>query len=233
MRSLEDSTRLAFIAHLCPQQLADLLNCLGDPAAMLKCSLRLALCVVSAERGVAFDSVGAMTSIGLTDDDAWWLRERLLAFSMKADMVLFGRNNFAELSALGEEVHAMAAVIPVHTAVYVVAVERSDAPISEDQQQDLLELFTLIRRPLEQTAELLWMKQALAERKIEAQELPLNRLQALPQLARLEMMLIEEALNRSHGNKSKAALVLGISREGLRKKYERLARKLQLAEDRC
>jgi DNA-binding NtrC family response regulator len=49
-----------------------------------------------------------------------------------------------------------------------------------------------------------------------------RRLKTLPSMAQMERLLVEEALYRTAWNKSHAAILLGITREGLRKKLARI-----------
>jgi len=233
MGSSEGSTRLPLLAQLCPRQLAGLLNALGDPAATLRSALDLAMCTSGADRGVAFDGVGAMESIGFGDDQAWFLRGRLSALSSRGSLTVFDRPDFTGPRRPGAQACGMAGVIRVLTAVSVIAVERDDGLLTPDHQADMRELIGLIRRPLELTAQLQWLKQEKSayELKIRVQALPLHRLEALPQIGELELMLIEEAMQRCHGNKTHAAAVLGVSREGLRRKITRLTQKIRLAPD--
>ncbi len=61
--------------------------------------------------------------------------------------------------------------------------------------------------------------QAARQKSLSAR-IPFSRMQRLPQLQELEKMLIQEAMGR-FSNKTKMARVLGITREGLRKKIIR------------
>jgi DNA-binding protein Fis len=47
----------------------------------------------------------------------------------------------------------------------------------------------------------------------------------LPTLKKIEQLLIDEALNRSNGNQSIAALSLGISRQALNKRLKKANQK--------
>lgn len=231
MESSGGSTRLPLIAQLYPQKLVDLLNALGDPAAMLRGSLRLAMCISGADRGLAFEDVGVLASIGFGAAHAWFLRSRLSALSPRGSLAAFGSRDFTEPRKSGTPACGMAGVIPIRTAICVIAVERDDGLLTLDRQADMLELIGFLRRPLEQTAELQRLKQEkpVAGEKIQIRALPLHRLLVLPQLEELELMLIEEALHRCKGNKTRAAAVLGVTREGLRRKILRLNQKTQLA----
>jgi hypothetical protein len=203
----------------------DLLNSIGDTGRMLHSVLRLALGVLGAQRGLAFEGTGAPIASGFSQEHAEFLRSNRLSDLSSGDLlVCFTRPGFAQIGEPGEPCLGIAAMIATRTTMFVLAIEREVAPFTFAEQREVAELIQIVRRPLERTADLAWLKREreLLEDKIQNEGLALRRLEKLPHIAELERMLIEEALHRFDGNKARAAAALGVSREGLRKKITRL-----------
>ena len=66
-----------------------------------------------------------------------------------------------------------------------------------------------------------------ARRSIRVTQIPFEKLQPFPQLQQVERLLVRAALRLAGYNRTVAAEALGISREGLRKKLQRLGMRLR------
>jgi hypothetical protein len=161
---------------------------------------------------------------GFTLEQAQTLRQDRLGRLMAGGGVRhFARNGFATPADGSGQVVGMAGVISALGASFVLGVERDREAFNPVDRQIMVELLRLLTRPFEQTAERMQAgrdrEQSL--RTITAGELPLGRLEPLPSLREMERLFILEALSRSGNNKTRAAAVLGMTREGLRKKLNR------------
>lgn len=207
--------------------LIDLLNALGDGLAVLRAVLRLCITAVNADRGLAFDSAGAAVLLGFADSDAQLLRTELSALSGDGICCYDREEPASGARRPGRAVRmaaGMAGAIQADQRLFIVAVERSARAFGAKDRRRLGAVLRLARPTLEQTAQLERLRrfEKSASCDICPAELPLTRLNKLPQLEELEKMLIQEALKRFKNNKTRAAEVLGMTREGLRKKIERL-----------
>lgn len=219
------------------EQLAELLKVLGDPHLLLKAGLRLAMQVVSAKRGLAFDTAGQMASAGMTPEAAETIRkERLGQLLVGAGVRCYSGPGFADPVAEGAAaVAGMAGVIGAPGGASVLAVECDQRPFDPTDQQVMAEMLHLLAHPFAQSAaatrHLLNGKPGRdgkpgpngepAAGKLSPAELPLDRLEPFPLLQEMERLLIREALTRSKNNRTRAAAALGLTREGLRKKLNR------------
>ncbi len=213
------------------EQLAELLKVLGDPHLLLEAGLRLAMQVVSAKRGLAFDTAGQMASAGMTPEAAETIRkERLGQLLVGAGVRCYSGPGFADPVAEGAAaVVGMAVVISAPGGASVLAVERDQRPFDPTDQQVMAEMLHLLAHPFEQTAAATRLRRdgklgpngEPEARKLSPAELPLDRLEPSPLLQEMERLLIREALNRCGNNRTRAAAALGLTREGLRKKLNR------------
>ncbi len=213
------------------EQMAELLKVLGDPHLLLEAGLRLAMQVVSAKRGLAFDTAGRMASAGMTPKEAETIRqERLGQLLVGAGVRCYSGPGFADPVAEGvAAVAGMAGVIGAPGGASVVAVERDQRPFDPTDQQVMAEMLHLLAHPFEQTAAATRFRRdgkpgpngEPEARKLSPAELPLDRLEPFPLLQEMERLLIREALNRCGNNRTRAAAALGLTREGLRKKLNR------------
>ncbi len=228
-QQLQEEPRQQVLNRASPELLAELLDAIGDCRALMNGALRLALRVLSAERGLAFDTNGVVVASGITLEQAQTLRQDRLGRLMAGGGVRhFARNGFGAPADGSGQVLGMAGVISALGASFVLGVERDRESFNATDRQIMVELLRLLTRPFEQTAERMQAgrdrEQAL--RTITAGELPLGRLDPLPSLREMERLFILEALSRSGNNKTRAAAVLGMTREGLRKKLNRFGMNL-------
>ena len=207
------------------EQLAELLKALGDPHLLLEAGLRLAMQVVSAKRGLAFDTAGQMASAGMTPEEAETIRqERLGQLLVGAGVRCYSGPGFADpVAERAAAVAGMAGVIGAPGGASVLAVERDQRPFDPTDQQVMAEMLHLLAHPFEQSAAATRLRRdgKPAARKLSAAELPVDRLEPFPRLQEMERLLIREALTRSKNNRTRAAAALGLTREGLRKKLNR------------
>lgn len=222
MDSQNGKTATTLICSLPAGMLVDLLSALGDGPAVLRAVLRLSIVAANAERGLAFDSAGGVAVLGFADREAGALRKELSALKRDGMSCYYRQEPAAgaeRLPAMG-----MARAIEAGKLLFVFAVQRAAHGFCAEERERLKGLLHLMRHPLGQTVQLARLRQLAtnASRKILPKELPLKRLNTLPQLEELEKMLIQEALKRHKNNKTRAAVVLGMTREGLRKKMLRL-----------
>ena len=221
--------------------LAELLKALGDAHLLLEAGLRLAIQVLNAKRGLAFDTAGEIASAGMTPEAAETIRqERLGPLLEEAGMRYYSRAGFdapTEGTRPVVGVVGMAGTISTKTGStktgstktgsipagsFVLAVERGHKPFDPADQQVMAELLQLLTRPFVQAAATRLRLNGEPEgRKLSPAELPLNRLEPFPLLQEMERLLIREALNRCSNNRTRAAAALGLAREGLRKKLNR------------
>ncbi len=217
-----DHPRERVVARASSQLLAQLLDSLGDSQAVVNASLCLAMSVLSADRGLAFDSSGALAAIGFSQEEADAIRCRqggaLLAGGRPR---YYADGGFAEPARDAGPIQAMAGAIEVALAALVLAIQRDHLPFSEAEQEDLAALLDLLRAPFEVTAELRRWTPKFSAPGRRLTHLPISALAYLPQIREVERMLIQEALLRAGNNKSAAARTLGVTREGLRKKIIR------------
>ena len=214
--------------------LAELLRALGDSRLLLEAGLRLAIQVLNAKRGLAFDTAGEIASVGMTPEAAETIRqERLGPLLEEAGMRYYSRAGFDAPTEGTQPVVGVAGTISTKTGstktgstpagAFVLAVERGHRPFDPADQQVMAELLQLLTRPFEQAAAAtrLRLNGEPEGRKLSPAELPLDRLEPFPLLQEMERLLIREALNRCGNNRTRAAAALGLTREGLRKKLNR------------
>ncbi len=200
--------------------LAELVDAVGDPQSLVNAALRLAMRVLDAERGLAFDTAGAMAVAGFSREQARTLRRnRLGRLLAERGVRCSSYSSFLALEEGRGLVVGMADVKSTPGGAFVLAVERDRELFTE--QQMMAEVLRLLRPPFEQNARIRRRGRRLA-RKMTLTDLLLDRLEPLPQLRAVERLLIQEALSRTADNKSRAAAALGMTREGLRKKLIRL-----------
>ncbi len=217
--------------------LAELLKALGDSRLLLEAGLRLAIQVLNAKRGLAFDAAGEIASAGMTPEAAETIRqERLGPLLEEAGMRYYSRAGFDAPTEGTQPVVGVVGMagtistkigstktgsIPART--FVLAVERGNRPFDPTDQHVMAELLQLLTRPFEQAAAAtrLRLDGEPESRKLSPVELPLDRLEPFPLLQEMERLLVQEALNRYGNNRTRAAAALGLTREGLRKKLNR------------
>ena len=209
--------------------LAELLRALGDSRLLLEAGLRLAIQVLNAKRGLAFDTAGEIASVGMTPEAAETIRqERLGPLLEEAGMRYYSRAGFDAPTEGTQPVVGVAGTISTKTGstpagAFVLAVERGHRSFDPTDQQVMAELLQLLTRPFEQAAAAtrLRLDGEPEGRKLSPVELPLGRLEPFPLLQEMERLLVREALNRYGNNRTRAAAALGLTREGLRKKLNR------------
>lgn len=204
--------------------LARLLEALGDRRALLESGLGLAMQVLRAKRGLAFDTAGELASAGIPAEEAETIKqERLSGLLAGGGVRHYASPKFAAVAEGGTPAVGIAGAISVLGAALVVAVERDQRPFDAADQQVMAELLRLLARPFELTAAAMQRRSEgeSAGRKFSASELPLARLDPFPKLEEMERLLIQEALTRLANNRTRAAAALGLTREGLRKKLNR------------
>jgi hypothetical protein len=203
--------------------LAELLDAVGDLQAVLEGAVRLAAHVLWAEQALLFDDNNRRTALGIGSAEGLARRERsLVPLLQQRGVYRYSLPEFGCPAEDGAPVVGMAGVIHVHRAVFVLGLERSYAPFTSDEQALLEPTLAQLARPLRCTVELMELKKAQGPVKLTVQQLPLRRLDPIPQIEQLEILLIQEAMRRAGNNKTRAAAWLGITREGLRKKIMRL-----------
>lgn len=220
----QQESRQQVLSRASPELLAELLEAVGHSPSLLNAGLRLTLRVLNAERGLAFDTNGVVVASGFTPEQAQALRQDRLGRLLAGGGVRhYSRPGFVAPADGSAEVVGMAGVISAMGASFVLGVERNHEPFTPTDRQIMVELLRLLARPFEQAAEAMRSERDRdqSQRTITANDLPLNKLDPLPQLRELERLLILEALNRSGNNKTRAAAALGMTREGLRKKLNR------------
>lgn len=223
MEKADAGFRGQMLARAPAELLAELLDAVGDLQAVLEGGVRLAAHVLQVEQALLFDGNNRRTALGIGSAQGLSRREHALAPLLKQRGVYrYSLPEFRCPAEDGAPVVGMAGVIPVNRAVFVLGLERSYAPFTSDEQALLAPTLAQLARPLHCTLELLELKKAQAPMKLSVQQLPLKRLDPIPQLEQLEILLIQEAMRRASNNKTQAAAWLGITREGLRKKIRRL-----------
>ncbi len=215
--------REQMLGRACVELLAELLEAVGHWQSLLNAGLHLALRVAKAERGLAFDTTGTMAFDGFALEEAQVLRQRLNRLLASAGLHRYSDPGFASPAKGAAPVTGMAGIIPTPGGSCVLAVERSREPLDSTDQQVMAEALRLLKHPFQETAEALrlWRDHGPAARRFSLTELPLERLEPFPQLQEVERLLIQEAMNRAGGSRSRAAAALGMTREGLRKKMIR------------
>jgi hypothetical protein len=223
MEKVDADVRRQMLVRATSELLAELLDAVGDLQAVMEGGARLAAHVLRAEQALLFDDHKRRVAVGLSSAQGLSRREHSLAPLLKQRGVYrYALPEFRCPAEDGAPVVGMAGVIPVNRAVFVLGLERSYAPFTSDEQALLAPTLAQLARPLHCTLELLELKKVQAPMKLSVQQLPLKRLDAIPQLEQLEVLLIQEAMRRAGNNKTQAAAWLGITREGLRKKIRRL-----------
>jgi hypothetical protein len=223
MEEADAGVRRQMLVRATSELLAELLDAVGDLQAVLEGGARLAAHVLRAEQALLFDDHKRRAAVGISSAQGLTRREHSLAPLLKQHGVYrYSLPEFRCPAEDGAPVVGMAGVIPVNRAVFVLGLERSYAPFTSDEQALLAPTLAQLARPLHCTVELLELKKAQAPMKLSVQQLPLKRLDPIPQLEQLEILLIQEAMRRAGNNKTQAAAWLGITREGLRKKIRRL-----------
>lgn len=219
------SLRQQFLDRLPVGVAAELVEAAGNFAQVVKAGLKLALQVLDAKRGLAFDNLDVFAAEGFAPGEAEQLREERLAVLLSATGVrYYSRPSFAARAEAGEEVIGMADVIALSSRSLVVAIERERQPFPSADQQIMAEALSFLKRPLEQAVKtpLSGVNRGPLVHNLAAAGLPLGRVDPLPTFEQMERLLIEEALVRSGGKKAKAAAALGVTREGLRKMMLRM-----------
>ena len=123
----------------------------------------------------------------------------------------------------GRKVVGMAGVIPGPVGLLAVLAVEREAPFSLTDQVRFTEWVELAAIPAGAAVASARAERLRHNRKLRLADLPLERLEEIPNLAEVERLVIGEAMRRARSNKTKAAGFLGLTREGLRKKIGRLA----------
>ncbi len=195
-----------------PALLADLLDAVGDWRALLSASLRLALALHGADRGLALaldaaDCGGrnsAFAAVGLSSGD---IQARLHELSELAP----GARRYPS---------GLAGAIACPSARIVLAVEREPEFAAFDEAR-MAEMLSLLQHPFAVSIPAPRCDPPTPRaRRIAAAQLPLAQLDPFPQLREVEFLLVREALKRSN-TKKEAAAALGMTTEGLRRKLIR------------
>ena len=223
MEKAEASSRRQMLTRAPAELLAELLDAVGDLQAVLEGGVRLAAHVLRAEQALLFDDNNRRTALGIGSAQGLARRERSLVPLLKQRGVYrYSLPEFGCPAEDGAPVVGMAGVIHTNRAVFVLGLERCYAPFTSDEQALLEPTLAQLARPLHCTVELMELKKAQSPMKLTVQQLPLKRLERIPQLEQLEILLIQEAMRRANNNKTQAAAWLGMTREGLRKKIMRM-----------
>ncbi len=218
--------------------LGEMLAGAGDPDRVLEATLRQALHLVEASRGLAVDHEKLVSAVGYAPEEGEGLRRELAvlldpsqaagqsgpALATEGGLHLYSGPRFTKPVPRPSGVVGMAGVItrpePPGGPLAVVAVER-EQPFTSAEISWLDEWLRLAATAVATAAEV--ARAARVEQgKLRATDLPLDRLEQVPPLEEIERLIIVEALRRTHNNKTRAAQALGITREGLRKKLQRL-----------
>lgn len=228
------------LARARPEVLTEILSGVMEPNRLLAAVLKHALYLVYARWGMVFTTEGVVSSVGYDARQQEEVNRHLSALLMEGGTHWYSapRFNLGLSSCLertpevdywtgqpapGRRVSGMAGVIPGLTGLLAVLAVEREAPFSQADQLRFAEWVELAAIPAGAA-----MESARAERlrsrrrKIRLSDLPLDQLEEI-NLAEIERMLIAEAMRRSGGRKTEAAPLLGLSREGLRKKILRLA----------
>ncbi len=223
-----------------PEVLTEILSGVMEPNRLLAAVLKHALYLVYARWGMVFTTEGVVSSVGYDARQQDELHSHLGALLLEggthwysAPRFNLGLSSCLERSAAvdywtgqpapGRRVLGMAGVIPGRAGLLAVLAVEREAPFSQADQLRFSEWVELAAYPAGAA-----MESARAERlrsrrkKIRLSDLPLDQLEEI-NLAEIERMVIAEAMRRSGGKKTEAAPLLGLSREGLRKKILRLA----------
>jgi hypothetical protein len=223
MEKVNASFRGQMLARASAELLAELLDAVGDLQAVLEHGVRLAAHVLRVEQALVFDDNRRRAAVGISSAQDLARREHLLVPLLKQRGIYrYSLPEFGCAAEDGAPVVGMAGVIHTNRAVFVLGLERSYAPFTSDEQALLAPTLAQLARPLHCTVELLELKKAQGPIKLTVQQLPLKRLDPIPQLEQLEILLIQEAMRQANNNKTLAAAWLGMTREGLRKKITRL-----------
>lgn len=207
---------------LVSQEIRDILESLGDPQRLLGAVLKQAVLQARAVRGLIFDHEQVVKSVGYTHTEkisVWRTLSPLLRESrgsiVKALEPLFGR--IEDCSApLG-----LAGMIGNSPADWAVVAVESSVPLEAEAIAGFTDCLQLASMPVIISQSYERLCRMVRHQPMRLRDLPLDDLEVLPNLQQLEEILIEHALRRNANNKVKAAQVLGISREGLRRKLLR------------
>lgn len=224
MEALSGNCRRHLLALTPTELLADLLNAVGNLQAVLESGLRWAAHVLRAQQALFFDDGNRMAWRGADLFRAMALRrQRLAPLLAQQASVHYSLPEFTYTAENGAPVIGMAGVVHAGRGAFVLGVERDYEPFSPEEQRLLEIILRQLARPLHCTVEVLEARGELRYPKtFTAHQLPLQELDPLPPIKQVEMLLIQEAMRRSGNNKTIAAAWLGITREGLRRKLERM-----------
>ena len=228
------------LARARPEVLTEILSGVMEPNRLLSAVLKHALYLVYARWGMVFTTEGVISAVGYDARQQEELHRHLNALLMEggthwysAPRFNLGLSSCLERSAgveywtgqpaPGRRVLGMAGVIPGRFGLLAVLAVEREAPFSQADQLRFSEWVELAAIPAGAAAENARVERMRNRRKkIRLSDLPLDQLEEI-NLAEIERMVIAEAMRRTGGKKTEAAPLLGLSREGLRKKILRLA----------
>lgn len=219
--------------------LGEMLAGAGDPDRVLEATLRQALHLVEASRGLVVDHEKLVSAVGYAPEEGEGLRRELAVLlepsqaagqtgpapATEGSLHLYSGPRFTKPAPRPSGAVGMAGVItrpePPGGPLTVVAVER-EQPFTSAEISWLDEWLRLAAAAVATAAEVGRAARLEQGAKLRPTDLPLDRLEQVPPLVEIERLIIVEALRRTHNNKTRAAQALGITREGLRKKLQRL-----------
>jgi DNA-binding NtrC family response regulator len=196
----------------------DLLEALGNPKELAEAALRLVIKTTEASRGIAITGEQVVAQCGFEPSRVAGLAARLRLTLPHQRLVAFSSLRFCGAVPHPGPAVGLALSITAGGLTLVVAVERGQ-PFPPAAVTGMQGLHGILENALAVTARLSPPRQSRSV--MAAEELPLDRLSPFPQLRELERLLIEAALRRER-SRAEAARVLGVTREGLRKKMIRL-----------
>lgn len=228
------------LARARPEVLTEILSGVLEPNRLLAAVLKHSMYLVYARWGMVFTADGVVSSLGYEARHQDELHRHLKALLLEGGTHWYSapRFNLGHASCLergagvdywtgqpapGRRVLGMAGVIPGRFGLLAVLAVEREAPFSHADQLRFTEWLELAAIPAGAAAENVRAERMRSRRKkFRLSDLPLDQLEEI-NLAEIERMLIAEAMRRAGGRKTEAAPLLGLSREGLRKKILRLA----------
>jgi len=225
---MPDDTREEIWCRLFSRISADgilqLLNAIGHPGLFVSAALRLAVEAVPCDRALAFGTDGSLATHVYNTEKARWLQATHLTSLVTGRRIrLYSARNFARFTRdrEHERVVGMAGSLDAPRMALAVAVER-DSSFCEQDRQSLGSLLQALANAFEKTAELrLHVAAESGNGHHDLHPLAISEINPFPRLREVEALFIEAALRRADNRKSKAAELLGVTREGLRKKLIR------------
>ena len=217
--SAAGESRSPLLDRVSATDVLDLLEALGDPKKLADTALRLGMKTTDASRGMVIAGDQAVAQTGFEPSRVSGLAARLrLTLPHQHRLVAFSRLRFCGALSHNEPAVGLALSVVAGGLALIVAVERGQ-PFAPAAIIGMQSLRGVLEKALAVTARLSPPRQSRSA--VAAEELPLDLLSPFPQLREVERLLIEAALRRER-SRAEAARVLGVTREGLRKKMIRL-----------